>query len=213
MLEEIHANPMIRYAELAKRVGVSLGLVAAFMKRCARAELLEIRKLSAKRFVYLLTPKGTLAMMGRHYRRFSSNLEFFFRLSDRFQQALTQIAAAGFRDLLLWIDDREGEGKVHNWVEIVEQHLRPHGLRLAGVIVRGVGRRRVPSLSCPVHVGDAEIAALDLRDKAVLVVRAWYEDHPLLCRAVPHRFPLTDESVQVLEKPGGALLPRLGIPI
>lgn len=209
-LSEIHANPMIRYEELARRVNVSVGLVATFMRKCVKAELLEVRKLSARRFVYLLTPKGVMEMMGRHYRRFSRNLDFFFGLSERFREVLGAIQRDGFRDVLLWVDDREGEGKVHNWVEVTQQHIVPYGLNLAGVIVRGRSEEEV-RVACPVHVGDEAIRGLDLSRSAVLVVRSWFEDADLLREAVPHRYLLTEQSMQVLMDPGKQLLANLGI--
>lgn len=209
-LEEIHANPMSRYAELARRLGVSVGLIATFMRKCAEREFLDIRQLSAKKFVYLLTPKGVVAMMGRHYRKFSRNLDFFFGLTARIQAVLEEMAAKGIDGVLVWVDDREKEGKLHNWVEVIDPHLKSHRMRLLGVIARG-GVPREP-LGCPVHITAAQVRALRLTERqGVLVVRSWYEDHDLLQSLTPNLFGLTEESIQFLKRPGETLLQNLGI--
>ncbi|MBI4229257.1 MAG: hypothetical protein HY608_00320 [Planctomycetes bacterium] len=209
-LEEIHANPMSRYAELARRMGVSVGLIATFMRKCAEREFLDVRQLSAKKFVYLLTPKGVMAMMARHYSKFSRNLDFFFGLTSRIHAVLGEMSAKGVHEILLWVDDREKEGKLHNWVEVIDPHLKSHRMRLLGVVARG-GMPKEP-LGCPVHITAAQIRALRLSDRqGILVVRSWYEDHDLLQALTPNLFGLTEESIQVLQRPGEALLQNLGI--
>jgi hypothetical protein len=211
VLEAIHTNPMIRYAELAKRLNVSTGLITTFMRKCARAELLEIRRLSPKRFIYLLTPKGVTEMMGRHYNRFSRNLDFFFGLNERFQRVLSEIHQKGFSELLLWIDDRGEEGKIHNWIEVLEQHLRAFSMRLCGVVARGVSSHSLPDLKYPVYTSNKEIERLAEKRMAVLVIRSWYEDAELLDKFSPNLFALTGESIQKLKDPGESLLANLGL--
>lgn len=208
-LEEIHANPMSRYAGLASRLGVSVGLVATFMRKCAEREFLDVRQLSAKKFVYLLTPKGIVAMMGRHYRKFSRNLDFFFGLTARIDGVLGDLFEKGVHDVLVWVDDREKEGKVHNWVEVIEPHLKARRMRLLGLVVRG-GVPKVP-VRCPVHVTVEQIRSLRLTARqGVLVVRSWYEDHDLVRSLSPNVLGLTEESIQVLRRPGEAFLETLG---
>ncbi|ACJ75215.1 transcriptional regulator [Thermosipho africanus TCF52B] len=58
LLEIIYENPGITQREIAKRTGLSLGLVNLLLKKFVRKGLIKLEKLNKKTFKYILTPKG-----------------------------------------------------------------------------------------------------------------------------------------------------------
>lgn len=58
LLDHLGADRSRSQRDLARRLGVSLGLVNALIHRAARKGLVKIRQIPAQRYAYYLTPKG-----------------------------------------------------------------------------------------------------------------------------------------------------------
>jgi DNA-binding MarR family transcriptional regulator len=60
LLEAIEADPGPSQRDLAQQLGVSLGLVNAFVRRLARKGYFKVRQVPKNRARYILTPRGAL---------------------------------------------------------------------------------------------------------------------------------------------------------
>lgn len=58
LLESVERDGMQSQRKLASDLGIALGLVNAYLKRCATKGLLKVREVPTKRYAYYLTPKG-----------------------------------------------------------------------------------------------------------------------------------------------------------
>lgn len=76
---------------LAAELGVALGLVNAYIRRCVRTGLLKVHKTPRRRYAYFLTPKGFSEKSRLSLSYLSSSLAFFRTAkadcSDLFRQA------------------------------------------------------------------------------------------------------------------------------
>src|SRR6201990_2011902 len=58
LLESVERDGAQSQRKLASELGIALGLVNAYLKRCVKKGLLKVREAPARRYVYYLTPQG-----------------------------------------------------------------------------------------------------------------------------------------------------------
>src|SRR4051812_31085604 len=58
LLESVERDGAQSQRKLASELGIALGLVNAYLKRCVRKGLLKARAAPARRYAYYLTPQG-----------------------------------------------------------------------------------------------------------------------------------------------------------
>src|SRR5437879_1245421 len=58
LLGAVERDGRVSQRHLAGELGIALGLVNAYLKRCVRKGLVKMRQAPARRYVYYLTPKG-----------------------------------------------------------------------------------------------------------------------------------------------------------
>jgi DNA-binding MarR family transcriptional regulator len=87
--------------QLAMEMGVALGLVNAYVKRCVKKGLIKVSEAPARRFAYYLTPRG-FAEKSRLTAVYLSRSFSFFRLARRdCRELLDVIAGNGWRSVVL----------------------------------------------------------------------------------------------------------------
>ncbi|SRR5258708_2966435 len=86
---------------IAAELGIALGLVNAYLKRCVKKGLVKVNDAPARRYVYYLTPRG-FAEKSRLTVQYLSNSFSFFRMAKRdCAQVLDAAKANGFSRLVL----------------------------------------------------------------------------------------------------------------
>src|SRR5476649_323180 len=60
MLSSIENEPEISQRALSSKLGVAIGMVNAYMKRCTQKGLIKVQNIPSKRYAYYLTPTGFL---------------------------------------------------------------------------------------------------------------------------------------------------------
>ena len=78
LLELIHRDGMLTQRELARKLNIALGLVNLSLKRLMLRELIKVRRLSARRVCYLLTPGG-MSEKGRLSARYLADSFAMYR--------------------------------------------------------------------------------------------------------------------------------------
>jgi DNA-binding MarR family transcriptional regulator len=86
---------------LSAELGIALGLVNAYLKRCVKKGLVKVHDAPARRYAYYLTPQG-FAEKSRLTVRYLSDSFSFFRLAKAdCAQVLDAAKASGFSRLVL----------------------------------------------------------------------------------------------------------------
>lgn len=86
---------------LAQELGVALGLVNAYLKRCVGKGLIKVRQIPARRYAYYLTAKGFSEKSRLTVAYLSHSLEFFRQSKIDCGAVLTEAQAQGFKRLAL----------------------------------------------------------------------------------------------------------------
>tara|TARA_Y100001968_G_scaffold221480_1_gene204324 strand:+ start:589 stop:1218 length:630 start_codon:yes stop_codon:yes gene_type:complete len=58
LLNAVNGSSSVTQRAVAKELGVALGLVNTYLKRCVKKGLIKVRQVPANRYAYYLTPKG-----------------------------------------------------------------------------------------------------------------------------------------------------------
>src|SRR5579871_6626934 len=86
---------------IAAELGIALGLVNAYLKRCVKKGLVKVHDAPARRYAYYLTPQG-FAEKSRLTVQYLSHSFSFFRLAKSdCAQALDAAKRLGFQRLVL----------------------------------------------------------------------------------------------------------------
>ena len=73
---------MLTQRELARKLNIALGLVNLSLKRLMHQEMIKVKRLSARRFCYLLTPQG-MSEKGRLSARYLADSFSMYRSARR----------------------------------------------------------------------------------------------------------------------------------
>jgi DNA-binding MarR family transcriptional regulator len=99
LLTQVHRDGRRSQRQLATEMGVALGLVNAYVKRCVKKGLIKVSEAPARRYVYYLTPGG-FAEKSRLTAEYLSRSFLFFRLARRESgELLDVIAGNGWRSV------------------------------------------------------------------------------------------------------------------
>lgn len=86
---------------LAQDIGVALGLVNAYLKRCINKGLVKVRQVPARRYAYYLTSKGFAEKSRLTVSYLSHSLEFFRRSKADCGAVLAEARIRGFQRIAL----------------------------------------------------------------------------------------------------------------
>jgi DNA-binding MarR family transcriptional regulator len=107
LLESVERDGGQSQRRIASELGIALGLVNAYLKRCVKKGLIKVSHAPARRYVYYLTPQG-FAEKSRLTAEYLSVSFSFFRqaksdcdlaLKAGAERGFTRIALAGISDL------------------------------------------------------------------------------------------------------------------
>jgi DNA-binding MarR family transcriptional regulator len=86
---------------IAAELGIALGLVNAYLKRCVNKGLVKVNDAPARRYVYYLTPHGFAEKSRLTVQYLSNSFSFFRTAKSDCAQVLDAAKATGFSRLLL----------------------------------------------------------------------------------------------------------------
>ena len=101
LLESVERDSGQSQRRLAAELGVALGLVNAYLKRCVKKGLIKVKEAPARRYAYYLTPQGFAEKSRLTIKYLSVSMSFFRRARSDCAQVLTKIAAQGHSRVVL----------------------------------------------------------------------------------------------------------------
>src|SRR6185437_12372638 len=107
LLDAVEQDRAHSQRHLASELGIALGLVNAYLKRCIKKGLVKVSEAPARRYVYYLTPQGfaeksrlTVEYLSFSFGFFRQAKEDCARLFDKARSSgKTRVALAGKSDL------------------------------------------------------------------------------------------------------------------
>jgi DNA-binding MarR family transcriptional regulator len=101
LLSSVEVDGERSQRRIASELGIALGLVNAYLKRCVKKGLVKVHDAPARRYAYYLTPQG-FAEKSRLTVQYLSHSFSFFRLAkDDCARVFEQAKASGFSRVVL----------------------------------------------------------------------------------------------------------------
>jgi DNA-binding MarR family transcriptional regulator len=102
ILERIsRSKSTIRQRDLARIIGLSLGMTNSILKRLTKKGLLQIKKVNNRNIQYVVSPQGMEAIGRRSYRYFRRTIKNVVAYKEAMDELLQEIKGKGYRCLLL----------------------------------------------------------------------------------------------------------------
>ncbi len=102
ILERIYrGQPNVRQRDLARVIGLSLGMTNSIVKRLAEKGLLKIRKINNRNIQYIVSPQGIEEIARRSYRYFRRTIKNVVYYKEAVERFVRELKRQGIRQLLL----------------------------------------------------------------------------------------------------------------
>lgn len=101
LLESVERDGAQSQRKLASDLGIALGLVNAYLKRCVKKGLLKVGQAPARRYAYYLTPHGFAEKSRLTVEYLSSSFSFFRRAREDCSSILRDAQARGWKRIAL----------------------------------------------------------------------------------------------------------------
>jgi len=101
LLDNVAGQEAPNQRALARKLGISVGLVNALMHRAVRKGLIKIKHVPARRYAYFLTPKGFSEKSRLVAEYLDRSLTFFRTARQEYSDAFARCASAGQRRIVL----------------------------------------------------------------------------------------------------------------
>lgn len=101
ILESVHRDGECSQRSRASEVGIALGLVNAYLKFCIQKGYLKAKKIPARSYQYMLTPKGFLEKSRLAMSRLSDSLEFVRGARAEYALVFEEAQARGWKNVVI----------------------------------------------------------------------------------------------------------------
>ena len=153
-LAAIERGEVVSQASLTQRIGASVGMVNALVKRAVGKGYAKMRQAPYKRYAYYLTPQGFAEKSRLVAQYLDASLSFFRTARSEYETLFTHAKRDGKRHILLC-----GEGEL---LEIAVIAAMAEGVALAGVLTLGTTEDDAPIFGLPrqTALGSADLVVL-----------------------------------------------------
>ena len=145
LLDAVEQNRAQSQRLLASELGIALGLVNAYLKRCIKKGLVKVRTAPARRYAYYLTPQGFAEKSRLTVDYLSYSFGFFRQAKTDCSELFKTASARGVGKILL-----VGQTDL---AEIASLCAMEHGVKIIGVVQKGAAK--------PEFIGVAVFADFD----------------------------------------------------
>ena len=126
LLHEVSQTPNATQRDLAKRMGVALGLANVMLRRLVKKGYIKVTGTKPKRIRYLITPQGILEKSRLTVEFIQYSLHLYSQIRRYLSQQLAVMQLSGMRRVLLWGTDE--------FAEIACLTIQEMGMEVVGVI-------------------------------------------------------------------------------
>ena len=102
LFEKVEKNKRINQRQLAKELGISLGLTNAFIQKVLQKGWMRARQVSARRWIYFLTPQGAMEKSRLTASYLRRSIDYFRDLKQRVNHKLNELAGQGVKGLHIY---------------------------------------------------------------------------------------------------------------
>lgn len=129
LLDAVEQERAHSQRHLASELGIALGLVNAYLKRCMKKGLVKVREAPARRYAYYLTPQGFAEKSRLTVEYLSHSFGFFRQAKTDCSELFRSAKNSGVKNVLL-----VGQSDL---AEIAALCALEHSVRIVGVVQDG----------------------------------------------------------------------------
>jgi DNA-binding MarR family transcriptional regulator len=149
VLDAVERNPSVTQRSVARDLGIALGLVNAYLKRCLSKGLIKIGQVPPRRYAYYLTPRGMSEKSRLTATYLMDSFAFFREAQAQCNELFQGLAARGRCRLALL-----GGGDL---AEIARLVARDHLVEVAGIVPACVDTAELIASLAPLGSLDAVV--------------------------------------------------------
>jgi predicted transcriptional regulator len=101
LLSSVETDGARSQRRIAAELGIALGLVNAYLRRCVKKGLVKVNDAPARRYAYYLTPQGFAEKSRLTVQYLSDSFSFFRKAKGDCTRVFEEAAACGFKRLVL----------------------------------------------------------------------------------------------------------------
>ncbi len=161
VLTSVERDSAITQRQLARELGIALGLANAYLRRCVRKGLVKMRQAPLNRYAYYLTPQGFAEKSRLTAEYLAVSLDFFRRARTDCAALFDECEAKGWRNAALY-----GAGEL---AEIAALSAGETAIEVLCVIDAGHAGRRCAGLATVPDLAAALARAAPRRLDGVVV--------------------------------------------
>ena len=128
LFEVVETRPDINQRQLAEELGISLGLANAFLKTILNKGWIRARKVKARRWLYFLTPQGSLEKSRLTLNYLQRTLKSFREIRNQADQLLADLKTHGVQGIHLIGEE--------DFIDIIGLCLEHHHIQCLSKIVK-----------------------------------------------------------------------------
>ncbi|MCC7017233.1 MAG: winged helix-turn-helix transcriptional regulator [Rhodospirillales bacterium] len=167
VLNAVHEDSAVTQRKVANELGVALGLVNAYLKRCVNKGLIKVRAVPANRYAYYLTPKGFSEKSRLTAEFLGQSFSLFRQARTQYSEIFSDCAARGWQRIALC--------GVSDLAEIAVLCAQDTGLTLVGAVdeAHGPAFLGLPVVKAPHDLPEADAYVITaLKDAQEVHARA-----------------------------------------
>lgn len=126
MLSFIERQPQASQRSMASELGIAVGMVNAYVKRCVHKGLVKVKQAPAGRYFYYLTPLGFAEKARLSAEFLSQSFRLIRAARSDYDAILAECRAKGLRRVLL--------AGASDLAEIAQMFAQNHGIRIVGIV-------------------------------------------------------------------------------
>ncbi len=105
VIKQISENSQYNQRTIARKTGLSLGLVNLIIKKLVRTGYIKIKMLNGKKIEYILTPKGFSEKIKKTYNYFFKTVKSFITTTEKIKQIILQKYEEGAKEFYILADE------------------------------------------------------------------------------------------------------------
>ncbi|MBA2587464.1 MAG: winged helix-turn-helix transcriptional regulator [Alphaproteobacteria bacterium] len=141
ILESVHRDGECSQRSRASEVGIALGLVNAYLKFCIQKGYLKAKKMPARSYQYMLTPKGFMEKSRLALSRLSHSLDFLRATRAEYASLFEEAQSRDWKNVVIV--------SALPLAEICTLCALERNIRVVGIVDRNASEGRM--LGMPVH--------------------------------------------------------------
>ena len=128
LLKAIEGDEALTQRSAASELGVALGLVNTYLKRCVKKGFIKVTQAPSNRYAYYLTPHGFAEKSRLTAEFLTQSLSLFRQAQQEYSELLEQCVAHGWKEIVLY--------GVSDLAEILALYARDYPLTIKGLVDR-----------------------------------------------------------------------------